>query len=112
MTAPAKPTTLYGPHGQPFMDSTQQRINVRERMLAYAERFNFDLTDGTTKMIALAFSWQDECEALRERIAALEAKRDGLRDALTAIEMESRHNAQWTFAEINECARAALKGEK
>ena len=39
--------------------------NVRERMLDYAERFNFDLTDGVTKMIALAFSWQDECDALR-----------------------------------------------
>jgi len=48
----------------------------------------------------------------RNAITVLRAEVAALKTALEAIEMESRIGAQWTFAEINECARVALKEGK
>jgi hypothetical protein len=48
------------------------------------------------------------CTGDARRCAALQRQRDALADAMRAIEDETRDGGQWTLAEINEVARAAL----
>ena len=54
---------------------------------------------------SIADDVSNKCIAAINALAAENAK---LKGALEVIEMETRDGGQWGFAEINECARAAI----